>query len=346
MSEIFDKRFVYFMWDDELKGKTCFVADNIDLLVFAVNNDGEQGVKTNALICSERKSKPFIDSVREKCYPFAYYDPNYEVKKAFNEGKKVQIMLASGIDWRDVECEDAFEQFIKEGRKFRIKPKEENWIVYLARKSLLGKNCYLTACKEDAWETAQEAFAAKTKLFIGSKSEALEWYKPKRKFAEVIKAWEDGKTIQIKNGRNNWFNIKEPDWGVNDEYRVKPECPCEDGMDSKACAGCKHSEDGKPRINKNYAEGACKDCLERKRYRPYESSAEMIADYIDRFKVNCPSYCEPLIWVRLKVDKRERLIVAYGTNFVEIGNKAKAVTLQKLFDDYEFLDGSPCGKEC
>lgn len=104
-------------------------------------------------------------------------------------------------------------------------------------------------------------------------------------------------------------------------------CPCEDGIDSKACVGCEHSEDGK------------------KKYRPYESSVEMIVDFIDRFNVNCLSYCKPLIWVRLKVDKRERLIVAYGDNFVEIGNKTKAVTLQHLFEQYEFLDGSPVGME-
>lgn len=104
-------------------------------------------------------------------------------------------------------------------------------------------------------------------------------------------------------------------------------CPCEDGIDSKACVGCEHSEDGK------------------KEYRPYINSAEMIMDFIDRFKVKCPSYCEPLIWVRLKVDTRKRLIVAYGDNFVEIGNKTKAVTLQHLFEQYEFLDESPVGME-
>lgn len=41
------------------------------------------------------------------------------------------------------------------------------------------------------------------------------------------------------------------------------------------------------------------------------------------------------------VDDRRRLIVGFGENFVEIGNKP--VTMQGLFETYTFLDGSPCG---
>lgn len=104
-------------------------------------------------------------------------------------------------------------------------------------------------------------------------------------------------------------------------------CPCEDGIDSKACVGCEYSEDGK------------------REYKPYVTVEEFIQDYQERFPtaIPRPAYTKPLIWVRLKVDGRERLIVAYGDNFVEIGNKTKAVTLQHLFEQYEFLDGSPCG---
>ncbi|MBO7123254.1 MAG: hypothetical protein J6V90_08250 [Treponema sp.] len=247
--------------------------------------------------------------------------------------KKLEHALCDAID---ILCDWQVEE---------AKPKEAKWIAYLARKPLEGKSCYLTACKEYAWETAQELFAAKTKLFVGSESEVVEWYRARRKFAQVIKDWEDGKELQFRPNDNylSWQECANPSWDPAFQYRVKPECPCADGIDSKACVGCEHSEDGKPRINKNYAKGACKDCLERKKYRPYINSAEMIADFIDRFKVNCPSYCKPLIWVRLKVDKRERLIVAFGTNFVEVGNKAKAVSLQKLFEDYEFLDGRTVG---
>jgi len=216
--ELFDKRFVHFMWDDKLEGQKVFVADNINTLIERI----KKGTSIYKVHWSRDTGMPFEsdDLVR---YRFAYYDPNYEVKRAFyKESKQIQVA-----------------------------------------------------------------------------------YK----------------------GANNWVDCDEPEWVDGCQFRVKPECPCEDGIDSKACVGCEHSEDGK------------------KEYRPYINAAEMIMDFIDRFKVKCPPYCEPLIWVRLKVDKRRRLIVAYGDNFAEIGNKTKAVTLQHLFEQYEFLDGSPCGME-
>ena len=92
----------------------------------------------------------------------------------------------------------------------------------------------------------------------------------------------------------------------------KSPCPCDDGMDSN---------------------------------RPFKDCDELIQWWQDHYPVAHNRICsKPLIWVRLKCDGRERLIVAYGDNFVEIGNKTKAVTLQHLFEQYEFLDGSPCGR--
>lgn len=198
--ELFDKKFVHFMWDDELKGKKCFIADGIDDLRGIVENGAEFDLRI--VLSSGNESAPFQSANGVYAWRFAYYDPNYEVKKAYNKGKRIQVTPKGTDKWLDLHCE--------------------------------------------------------------------------------------------------------PTWDVNLKYRVMPE---------------------------------------EKQYRPYESSAEMITDFKDRFKVNCPPYCEPLVWVRLKVDKRKRLIVAYGDNFVEIGNKTKAVTLQHLFEQYEYLDGIPVGME-
>lgn len=101
-------------------------------------------------------------------------------------------------------------------------------------------------------------------------------------------------------------------------------CPCEDGIDSKACVGCEHSEDGK------------------KKYRPYESPAEMIVDFIDRFKVKCPSYCEPLIWVKNKIIDINRFLV-WGFRVSDVSIGGSTVTYDLLFERYTYLDGSPCG---
>ena len=144
------------------------------------------------------------------------------------------------------------------------------------------------------------------------------------------------------------------------EKEEKPECPCADGIDSKACAGCPQDEARKLKrieeraskfgevcVRPEYDDEKCKkcnECIEGPDYRPFKDCDELIEFWTKNYQtVLRPANTKPLIWVRLKCDKRERLIVAFGTDFVEIGNKAKAVTLQKLFENYEFLDGAVCG---
>lgn len=230
--------------------------------------------------------------------------------------KKLEHALCDAIDiLRDWQVEE-------------VKPEEEKWIVYLAREE--NGICYLTSCSEYMWKTVQKIYGTKTKLFIGTESEAQHWYKTREKFTKVIEAWEDGKRIQVTpKGTDKWVDLHcKPTWGVDLKYRVKPECPCEEGIDSKACAGCLQDEERK------------------QTFRPFKDCDELVEFWSKNYQTGFrPAYIKPFIWVRVKVDKRERLIVAYGDNFVEIGNKTKAVTLQHLFEQYEFLDESPCGME-
>ena len=302
--ELFDKRFVHFMWDDELKGKNVFVADTIDALIFAVRNDGECGVKTNALRCSSRASLPFLDSIFNNCYPFAYYDPNYEVKRAYyKEGKKIEFRPKDEhLSW--MPCVNPS---WKNDVEYRVKPEEEKWCVYLARPKV--GNCYLTASFEYMWEIVQKKYNAKTKLFVGTESEIEERYKSRKKFAEVIKAWEDGKEIQYKVHYGcGWMSATKPIWELDTEYRIKP-------------------DEEKADITK--------------KWRPYESSAEMIMDFIDRFKVNCPPNCKPLIWVFDAQMKSQDLIESFVGDGVMILNEK--VDFKELLEIYQFLDGTPVG---
>ena len=86
-------------------------------------------------------------------------------------------------------------------------------------------------------------------------------------------------------------------------------------------------------------------------YRPFLDSAELILEWDKKLgdisvlgrPIEPCSLQEPFIWVKHKVDDRRRLIVGFGENFVELGNKSKPVTMQRLFEMYEFLDGTPCG---
>lgn len=223
--ELFDKKFVHFMWDDALKGKKVFVADYIDSLQAIVEKGNENNLCQ--ITFSEEEWKPFKVRNMDITWQFAYYDPNYWVKKAFKEGKEIQFQSADG-EWNSIVGEDMLKWYIEEG------------------------------CK----------------------------------------------------------------------LRVKPECPCTDGIDSKACAGCQQDEERKQTV------------------RPFKDCDELVEFWSLNYQsVMRHTFTKPLIWVRLKDDKRERLIVAYGDNFVEIGNKTKAVTLQHLFEQYEFLDGSPVGME-
>lgn len=124
----------------------------------------------------------------------------------------------------------------------------------------------------------------------------------------VMQAYVDGKQIQYKAvDATIWHDVVEPlwDWSYLD-YRVKPES----------------------------------------KYRPYKDTDEMIEDFLHRFQ-NISSHGNwymPLIWLRLAntEDVRMWLITEYGDNFVVMANSSYAMC--RLFQEFTYLDGSPCGK--
>lgn len=87
-----------------------------------------------------------------------------------------------------------------------------------------------------------------------------------------------------------------------------------------------------------------------KKYRPYESIDEFVSDFIKRFNTHCSNYAMPLIWLRNKDNNNVQCIMGFVEQFFVClpyspDSAAGMQKLQTLFDDYEFLDGSPCGKE-
>lgn len=123
--ELFDPKFVYFMWDENLRYKKGLVHDNIEVIKRIVNSyDGN----TDVIDYSKNDENPFKEEGCNTEYKFAYYDPNYECKIAYNEGKQIQAKLNGFEDknWIDVK------QPTWEGNLiFRIKPKENKkyWII-------------------------------------------------------------------------------------------------------------------------------------------------------------------------------------------------------------------------
>lgn len=93
--ELFDKRYVYLEWSDELEGKDCVLAKSYKDLKDFVNSGNEGRIfKVN-----KGNGKPFTNGCSE-C-DFCYFDPNLAVKKAWLEGKTVQY-YSSFDKWEDL----------------------------------------------------------------------------------------------------------------------------------------------------------------------------------------------------------------------------------------------------
>lgn len=130
------------------------------------------------------------------------------------------------------------------------------------------------------------------------------------------------RTILEKHGLMEEVSELEKDWHID-----KP-CPCEDGIDSKACVGCEHSEDGK------------------RKYEPYVMVDDFIQDYQERFPtaVPRPDYTIPLIWIKNRQDGRVVLVHGFNDDYCLIGTTW--ITVCCLYENWTYLDGSPVEKEC
>ena len=114
--ELYCKEFVFFEWDDSLKGKKGFFADTINELKAKVKNGFE-------LLECHFSNNPtgfhFANSSSNEVYQFFYYDPDYEVKKAFMDGKTIQYLYND--EWIDV----AHSPLWGLDNTYRIKPEDE-----------------------------------------------------------------------------------------------------------------------------------------------------------------------------------------------------------------------------
>lgn len=121
---------------------------------------------------------------------------------------------------------------------------------------------------------------------------------------EVFNAFCEGKKIQFYDGVN-WITIisNEPLWEDGVKYRIKP----------------------------------------TEEYRPYESTDEMIDDYVTMYELGIFAHTLPKIWVKHKTSGCRQLIIGFCKDDVELSDCW--VDMQDLFDDYEYLDGTKIGKK-
>lgn len=207
--ELYDKKNVYFEWDDKLEGKKGFFANTINGLKSKVESGFE-------LLECHFSNNPtgfhFSNSISNSAYQFFYYDPYYEFRKAYNEGKQLQFKDCSG-NWEDVAGEPLF----KNG-EYRIKPSKIYYAVWNAN------NIYCDIDVEDKSKV----------LFDSYVKEAVEDFIETHQYLhEVIKGWFEGKTVQFRYLDNNsrevepWYTMKfDGDlngWDfIKYEYRIEP----------------------------------------------------------------------------------------------------------------------------
>jgi hypothetical protein len=91
-------------------------------------------------------------------------------------------------------------------------------------------------------------------------------------------------------------------------------------------------------------------------YRPFKDCKELIEHYQKKYEsaVGCdiyfPSLYKPNIWVKSKEYGTDNLITAFDNDNESIGGSCVFiqdiwVDMKELFDNFIFLDGSPCGLE-
>lgn len=118
--KLFDKKYVYLEWSDELEGKDCVLAKSYkDLKDFVNSGDEDRFCKPN-----KGKEKPFTNLWSE-C-DFCYFDSNLKVKKAWIEGKTIQqYVLNEWEDYINLPRTSSYFYNIKwDAYEWRIKPTE------------------------------------------------------------------------------------------------------------------------------------------------------------------------------------------------------------------------------
>ena len=95
--KLYDKSYVYFEWDESLRGKFGYLADTLDELKEMVYNPFFEKYEFFPTMESS-----MISSIHGDHYNFAYYDPNYRVKIAFLEGRLIQKRTICSDEWENV----------------------------------------------------------------------------------------------------------------------------------------------------------------------------------------------------------------------------------------------------
>ncbi len=84
------------------------------------------------------------------------------------------------------------------------------------------------------------------------------------------------------------------------------------------------------------------------KYRPYKNTDELIEDFKERIKgygvtsSKCPMF-QQTIWIKRKDELKKHLIISFYEDCIYIEDVCK--DMKDLFENYTYLDGTPCGKK-
>lgn len=85
MMELFNPKYVHAMWSSYIEGKQVIVSDNIDVM----KENLEKGCNIYTTITRSIGGGIGLHDTEGSDWKYAYYDPNLDVKIAFNEGKRI-----------------------------------------------------------------------------------------------------------------------------------------------------------------------------------------------------------------------------------------------------------------
>ena len=208
MIELFDQQYVFILWDKELDGKKGFVAQNIASLRSQVN-DNPKAMVTLSDSGDDVCPFTYYDDGEITCdYQFAYYDPFYEIKRAYHEGKQIQYKAIDTGNWCD--C-IGYPSFFPNG-EYRIKPE----LCYVECNEALG---FVIVTKRGEGHS----------YWSGTREDCLTWIEHHDHLTDIAKAFEKGKMIQFFDGEE-WKDCWSPKvpkgsplWDADTSYRVAPD---------------------------------------------------------------------------------------------------------------------------
>lgn len=95
----FEDKFVHFRWSDDLEGKEGFFGDSIQELEEQVAKDCSERIERSTCEKCFEAAHPFQKKSNKSAWNFFYYDPLFDIKKAYEEGKNIECKGPSDSEW-------------------------------------------------------------------------------------------------------------------------------------------------------------------------------------------------------------------------------------------------------